>query len=171
MRPRSYKIWYYNFIPGIGHSVSVTFVDRRGNRRFPDCARCDARRVISSFCPTHVDVRIGRGARIRTGDPLLRSPGRVGQLIDFAARLATEKTVRTRSGHSSGTELVLVFRPLAQSTEYMRLPGSQSDRLSEEEVFRRTVYAGASAPSFLQRWRDSRSQPLAPEATEERLTH
>ena len=40
---------------------------------------------------------------IRTPDPLLRRPGELGYLVDFAARLATEKHVQTRWERSSGT--------------------------------------------------------------------
>jgi len=51
---------------------------------------------------------------IQTPDALLRILVRVGGLIDFTAQVATEKHVQTCLGHSSGTEVTFVLRPLAR---------------------------------------------------------
>jgi len=51
----------------------------------------------------------GTPGRIRTCDLLLRRLGRVRNLVDFAARLATLKYQKARQKLSSGTDLVLVW--------------------------------------------------------------
>ena len=50
----------------------------------------------------------GRGARIRTRDLLRPRLDQYVYLIDFAARLATQKLPKARQERSSGTDLVLV---------------------------------------------------------------
>jgi len=83
---------------------------------------------------------LGTPGRIRTCDLLLRSPVRLGQFVDFAARLATATTFQARSGHSNGTEMVLAFRPFAAQRNCASLmlpPGREKAESADQRTKQR----------------------------------
>jgi len=52
---------------------------------------------------------VGGPGGVRTLDLMTASQHRLGYLVDFAARLATQEYAKARQEHSSGTDLVLIW--------------------------------------------------------------
>jgi hypothetical protein len=65
---------------------------------------------------------------IRTRDLMRARRLRLGYLVDFAARLATQEHAKARQEHSSGTDLVLVF---SAPVLPQKLPEGFTNRLSQ----------------------------------------